>query len=357
MAKIIFLINRISEAGGSERVATVLANNLVKIGHEVSFVSWIGPKECFFDLDKSIVIHNLYDHQINIFKSYLPSLIKYRKIINSIKPDKVIDVCTAMSLLSIPATLFSKSKVITWEHFNTSVNWNFLTARLSRFLAAQFSYKVVTLTDTDKKNYENKFFAKNGITISNPITVTIGEDEKADLRARRVLAIGRLTDQKGFDLLLRAWRIVCDYEKEWVLTIVGDGELKDELIALAGSLKLEKNLIFEKPTNNISQYYKISSIYVMSSRFEGLPLVLIEAKSFGLPIISFDCKTGPREIVRHNIDGVLVPPEDIDLLAKALLDLMLDIEKRKIYSDKSSEDVSRFSVSSFVNKWQGIINL
>lgn len=357
MAKIVFFVNKLSETGGSERVATVLANQLAQIGHEVSFITWIGPKECFFDLHDSIRIYNLYDNQINIFKSYFPSLIRYKKILKKLKPDRVIDVCTAMSLLSIPATIFTKSKVITWEHFNTSVNWNFFTARLSRFLSAQFSNKVVTLTEIDKKNYENKFYAKNAVTISNPITIVLGEEDKADLSAKKVLAIGRLTNQKGFDLLLHAWKIVCDIENEWTLTIVGDGELKEELMNLARSLNLEKKIIFEKPTNNVNKYYKSSSIYVMSSRFEGLPLVLIEAKSFGLPIISFDCKTGPREIVRSNVDGILVPPENIDLLSRALFDLISDRSKREEYSKKSLEDVSRFSLSSFVSKWQEIINL
>ena len=95
----------------------------------------------------------------------------------------------------------------------------------------------------------------------------------------------------------------------------------------------------------------------MSSRFEGLPLVLIEAKSFGLPIISFDCKTGPREIVRSNIDGILVPAENIDLLSRALIDLMNDKTKREIFSEKSLEDVTRFSLTSFVQKWQEIISI
>jgi glycosyltransferase involved in cell wall biosynthesis len=355
MAKIVFFINELSATGGSERVATVLANQLLKIGHEVFFITWIGPNESFFYLDESIKIYNLYDKPINIFKSYFSSLIKYKKVLKTVKPDYVIDVCTAMSLLSLPATIFTKKKVITWEHFNTNVNWNFLTARLSRFFAAQFSLKVVTLTDFDKENYEKKFFAKNATTISNPITIELEKDDKADLSAKKVLAIGRLTDQKGFDLLLHAWRIVCNYEKDWLLTIVGDGEREQELKNLANSLEIEKNIMFEKSTNNIREYYKSSSIYVMSSRFEGLPLVLIEAKAFGLPIISFDCKTGPREIIRSNIDGILVPPENIELLAQAIKELIADKSKREKYGQKSIEDVSRFSVNSFVEKWQKII--
>lgn len=355
MAKIVFFINKLSEPGGSERVATVLANQLVKVGHEVSFISWIGPNHSFFDLDKSIIVYSLYDRPINIFKGYFSSLIRYKRILKSIRPDKVIDVCTAMSLLSIPATLFSKTQVFTWEHFNTSVNWNFLTARLSRFLSAQLSHKVITLTEVDRINYESKFFAKNAICISNPVTVVIGINDKVDLSVRNVLAIGRHTNQKGFDLLLQAWRKVCNVNKEWMLTIVGEGELTDQLIALATSLNLNDNVIFARPTSNVSQYYMSSSIYVMSSRFEGLPLVLIEAKSFGLPIVSFDCKTGPREIVRTNVDGILVPPEDIDLLAESLIKLMSDPGMRIDFSNKSLEDVKRFSVSSFVNKWQKIL--
>lgn len=347
--KVIFFINRISDVGGSERVATVVANKLASLGHEVVFVSWMGPAKSFFPLHESINVHLLSETKINIYKGYLTSLFKYRKLIKEIKPDYVVDVCTAMSLLSIPATALGKAKVISWEHFNTTVNWNPFTSRISRWMAAKFAKSIVVLTETDRKNYLENFGANFVERIPNPVTVKI--NASADLEQKNVLAIGRFTNQKGFDMLLLAWQMVINAFPEWKLRIVGDGELKGELLESIKELKLENSVKLIDPTLDIEDYYKTSSIFVLSSRFEGLPLVLIEAKAYGLPIVAFDCETGPRDVVRDNIDGFLVPSGNIEQFAGALKTLMESESKRNLFGSNGIKDLDRFNLDKIIIQW------
>jgi len=312
-----------------------------------------GNKSPFFKLNENITLMALFQTEVNIYKSYLQSFWRYYLLIKKVKPDYIIDVCTALSLFSVPLRLLLPFKLISWEHFNTSVKWNAFTPRIARWLVSNFANNVVVLTNTDKVNYENTFSAKNVITISNPITIS--HQLKANLNSNIVLSIGRFTPQKGFDLLLHAWVIVQAKMPHIKLHIVGDGELKLSLLQLAGQLNISNSIQWFEPTSMIEKYYEESSLYVMSSRFEGLPLVLIEAKSFGLPIVSFDCETGPREIVRDQIDGILVPALDSNALAAAIIRLMQHESLRVRYGNSALNDMSRFSLDEIANKWVKIL--
>ena len=155
-------------------------------------------------------------------------------------------------------------------------------------------------------------------------------------------------------MLLDAWEIVeksCDFK----LIIVGDGEEKESLKKKASDLNL-KNVEFLGVTNDVQKFYKKSSIYVSSSRFEGLPMCMIEAQSFGLPIVSFKCKTGPSEIIEDTISGYLVENGDYKMLAEKLLLLINDRELLKKMSFEARNQSYRFNINSIINKWEDIIN-
>ncbi len=351
--KIVFFINDISCSGGSERAASVIANSLVASGMEVNVLAWMGGKDSFFYLDPKIKIHSLYEEKVNIYKSYLPSFLKYHKVLKEIKPDVVIDVCTALTIFSAPLRIFRNYKLVSWEHFNTSVNWNPITPRLSRWLAAKFATKTIVLTQRDKENYSNYYHAKNVVCIPNPITIS--HSKQADLSSKVVLAIGRFTNQKGFDRLVEAWRIVAREKNDWKLKIIGDGELRDTISAQIKALGLNQTIELHLPTKNIEEHYLKASIYAMSSRFEGLPLVLIEAKSYGLPTISFDCETGPREIIRHQLDGLLVENGNIELLAQGILLLINNEDLRINYGNEALQDLDRFNSERIRKQWLNLL--
>ncbi len=175
------------------------------------------------------------------------------------------------------------------------------------------------------------------------------------MTARTVLSMGRIVPQKGQDLLVRAWQRVADKAEGWKLRIVGDGPLLAEVKEYVEKNGMSGSVEFLPTTKDVQAMYRQASIYAMSSRFEGLPLVLIEAQSMGLPIVSFDCLTGPAEIVDNGRNGILVPPLDVDALAEALLSLMHDDRRRKEFSDNALAAASRFDRGKIVERWEELL--
>lgn len=291
---------------------------------------------------------------INIYKNYPKTLYRYNKFLTKVKPDYIIDIGVNLGLETLPVSVFRGIRVISWEHFNANVFHNYIVNSISKFLAATFSYKLVVLTDQDEKVYQKKFFAKNTLIIPYPVAIDV-KGYSYNAESKQVLTIGRLANQKGLDYLLDAWKIVNNKYKDWKLKIVGDGELKNELLDQCSSLDLNEVVEFVSSSPDVVQHFKNSSIYAMSSRYEGLPLVLIEAKCFGLPIVSFDCETGPRQIIRDNIDGLLVKTEQPSLLAQAIISLIESPYKRQEFNKNALMDAQRFSPEVFFEKWKQLL--
>lgn len=148
-----------------------------------------------------------------------------------------------------------------------------------------------------------------------------------------------------------AWRKVCDCTSEWTLHIIGDGELREALQQQIKILRLEDNIILEKPTMDVLSVYQNAALFVMSSRYEGLPMVLLEAQATGLPIVSFACKCGPRDVVTDGVDGLLVEDGDVDALADALLCVMQDENLRRKMGQAAYDHSKRYDESVIMKKW------
>ena len=345
-----FLIKSLSTAGGTERVTTMLANILSEKGYNVTIITLFSGEQ-FFVTHKNVRILSLNKSSEGNIYTLLPhNITVLHNLFKREKTDVCVSVCSAMSLISIPASFFSKVKIITWEHFNANVDWNRITTPLSRKMSAMFSEKVIVLTSTDKLNYEKKYSASNVMCIHNPVTIDCG-DARALLTNKIVLAIGRLEPQKGFDILLETWAL-CNCRKDgWILKIVGDGSMKSELQEQIIRLGLKDEVFLEAPDKDVVSLYLNASIYVMSSRFEGLPLVLIEAMSIGLPIISFDCETGPREIIENGKTGILVENGNKTALAETIDSLSSNREKLMEFGDNSIKSSRRFNADTIINQW------
>jgi len=162
--------------------------------------------------------------------------------------------------------------------------------------------------------------------------------------------------QKGFDYLIDAWSKVENRNNGWKLRIIGTGPLLPLMMEKIKQYNLEDSIELIPSSNNVIEQYQQASIYVMSSRYEGLPLVLIEAMAMGLPIISFDCETGPRDIVESDITGRLVPPFDINKLAFELDNLMNDESMRKFYSENAIRKVAKFDTEKIIDKWETLFH-
>lgn len=171
---------------------------------------------------------------------------------------------------------------------------------------------------------------------------------------KRVIAVGRLDYQKSFDRLIEAWSLVQQTDKysDWHLDIFGQGEWRDMLQQMIDERGLQDRVTLNKPTKDIAKEYVRSSMLVMSSHYEGFPMVMIEAMACGLPVVTFDYKCGPRDIIDHEINGLLVRDGDIEGLAQALMRLMNDDELRQKMGETARLVVDRYSEEKVMSKWQ-----
>lgn len=342
--KIIFLIELLYNAAGTERISTDIANKLYEeTKWEIKFVVLNNNIQTAFNLNPNIEISSIHSS----LSSPIRSIINLRQLIKKEKPDYVINVATTMSRISIPASAFTSTKVITWEHFNLHAGSRL--GCLWRIVSAYLSYKTVVLTNRDRNDYP-KFVHNKITTIYNFPTLMKGYKSKID--SNIAIAVGRLTFQKGFDMLLNVWKEVKENGSEWTLYIVGSGEDEKELKTKAKNLHVDDSIKFIPNTPNIHEYYQKASLYIMTSRFEGLPLVLIEAKQKGLPCISFDCPNGPSEIIQNNKDGLIIPFQNCKAMSKGIISLTSDRNKLKTFSQEALNDVNkRFSRDIIIKQW------
>lgn len=360
MKKICFFGGNLNNAGGTERVSIDIANALSedKERYKVYMLNlWEGLSP-FFKLNENIDNHQIHSQQISFSKGYLLTIYRLRKYLIENKIDVLIVVESMLALFSLPAVVGLKLKHITWEHFNYNVDLGRMGRRLARHLSRIFSDKIVTLTERDKKIWLNKTIGSAEIVaIPNPSPYPINHNIPSFMN-KRVLSIGRLTYQKGFDLLLQAWSIVMrnTHFQDWKLQIVGEGEDKTELENLIKKLNLGSSVKLYPFSNQIDIFYKNASIFCLSSRFEGLGMVLVEAQCFGLPAVSFNCDIGPAEIIEDGKNGYLCTPENIEDLADKLISIMsLDPEKYLNMSKLSKVSALKFSADCILDKWKEIL--
>jgi glycosyltransferase involved in cell wall biosynthesis len=231
--------------------------------------------------------------------------------------------------------------------------WEFLRAHVYHQLDS-----VVAQTDESATWLRRHTHARRVDVIPNaahrlsPFDVPRLTARPAGKRPHTLLAVGRLEAVKGFDLLLTVFSRLAGRFSDWQLVIVGDGSQREALQLQLAALGLEGRVTLPGRSANVTQWYQISDLYVMTSRYEGFPNALCEAMAYGLPAVSFDCDTGPRDIIRHDVDGLLVPVEDVAALESALSRMMGDAELRETYSARASEVSERFSQERIYGLWE-----
>lgn len=178
-------------------------------------------------------------------------------------------------------------------------------------------------------------------------------DAYSDVMNKRVIAVGRLDYQKGFDRLIQAWELVQYTGKftDWKLDIFGQGEWREMLQQMIDKAELQNTVCLNRPTKQIGEEYVKSDMLVMSSNYEGFPMVMIEAMACGLPVVSFDYKCGPKDIIQTGINGLLVPNGDIQALADAMMKVMEDEAYRKMLSQNARKVVDTYSEQAVMSQW------
>ena len=359
-------------AGGVERVLTLKANFFAEhFGYGITIILTEGKdKPFFYPLSDKIKVINL---DINFEELWTCSFIKkvfvylkkqslYKKKLSSelmrIRPD--ITISLLRREINFITGIRDGSKKIGELHVNRA-NYRNFEKNESNFIKNLFARfwmknlvghlrkldKFVVLTEEDKKQWVE---LDNVVFIPDPLSFQT--DKISPLVSKRVIAVGRYVYQKGFDLLLQAWSIVEKQSEDWELAIYGQGERRpyEQLIDKLNIDKTRCHLY--GPTNDIMHEYQNSSIFVFSSRFEGFGMVIVEAMSCGLPIVSFDCPCGPREIVSRNNDGLMVENGSVDQLASALIKVMSDGSLRIQFAGNARKNSERFKIEKIAQKWK-----
>ena len=357
MKTIGIVIDDITKGAGTERAVINLSNMLCESDkYDVYIFSLFSDdeKKLYYVYNSKIkIIHlnlnkdKIHNKLIQIFMYF--SLIKLLKnFVNKYKIDTILGTGTMIN--SILSFVPRKTKRIACEHMSFDS-----CPTLSKF-ARRLCYpkldNIVLLTYSDFRKYTFISDTKKKVI---PNSLSFITREKAELKSKRIIAVGRLTKQKGFDLLLETAVLLKSELPDWYIDIFGSGEDKDILESQIKNLKLEGFVKINPPTKNIQLELLNSSIYLMTSRWEGLPMILIEAKSCGLPCVSFDCPEGPADIIKHNEDGFLVEFGNIDSLAKYVIQLAKDRGLLNMYSQKAFDNSLEFSSSSILPKWEAIL--
>lgn len=341
--KILFIINSLKSKSGIERVASLLANLFYnELKYEVIIVNRDTQlSEVAFPFHNEIKVIKLKGNIISFYK-------QLRNVINNEEPDRII--IHNMGKLSILCSILPKKnkELLSLEHVS------FISRSMYLKLISKLFYKlidkVVVLTQNDLKNYSGR----NVYNISNISPYSISNKSYSS-NSKKVIAVGRLNYQKNFEDLILAWsKIPRDIISKWRLEIWGEGEEYDNLLRLIKELNI-KNIYLKGMANNMEDIYLSSSFLVMSSLFEGLPMVLIEAQSFGLPIVSFDCPYGPSEVITHDKDGFIIPLRDIDSLASSIQRLISSKDKRISFSDEAKKSALRYTKENILNQWKSLL--
>jgi glycosyltransferase involved in cell wall biosynthesis len=242
--------------------------------------------------------------------------------------------------------------VIGTEHMHYSAHSRTTRAELRRRYPRLDALVVLTAHDLDE--YRAVVGTKTRL-VRIPNAVPEPRPAPAALTEPVVLAAGRLTPQKGFDMLIDAFaRLVRDHS-EWTLRICGRGPLRAELLSQVAAAGLDEQVSLMGPVQDLEEQMAHASIFALSSRFEGLPMVLLEAMSTGLPVVSFDCPTGPGEVIADEEDGMLVPNGDVGAFASAMGELIEDVEKRRRLGTAARKKAAGYSLHAVGPKWEALL--
>lgn len=364
---LVYCIDSIRGIGGIQHVTITKANALANLENNSVWIIYadhsgqlnypLSPKVNIVDLGINYYEDD-WKSRWKVLKGILIKRKKHRialkKVLTEIRPDVVIAV--GQSEKNLVATIRGPWAIVREFHFARNYRDLAAHALFERLLALGGKFmdsfflrkydRIVILTQEDKERHWPRW--KNVSVIPNPVHLSLLH---SSLRSNKILSAGRLVYQKNYSSLIRAFALVTKRFPEWSLDIFGEGLERESLHSLIKALGLSKVVHLKGAGSKIQDILQGYSIFALSSRFEGFPLVLVEALSCGLPIVSYSCPCGPKDIIRNGVDGFLVPPEDEVMMAERICQLIEDENLRREMGEAALERAKEFSFEKVIPMW------
>lgn len=368
--KIVYCIPAINEAGGMERVLSLKANYFAQhFGYQIYIVTTEGrTSSSFYHFHSSIKIHDLdihFDAHVPVYKRFFIHAWKrflYKRrlnqYLNRVNPD--ITIAMLRREVGFLASMTDGSVKIAESHFykdrflyiNPQISsflpkyiWNFWIKKNVGKLNKLSTFVVLTQEDKELWNeLDNVIVIPNPMSfVSSSFSTCINHD---------VIAAGRYVYQKGFDMLISAWQEVTSMYPDWKLHIWGEGMLRDQLQKQIDAASIGNTCFLEGRSDDIAEKYVESSIFVLSSRFEGFGMVLIEAMACGIPVVSFTCPCGPRDIIQDGVNGLWVENGNVHELSRKIIYLIEHEDLRRRMGQNSAESISPYQIEKIALQWK-----
>lgn len=359
MTTLCFIMYDLSIVGGVERVVESLANKLSE-RYTVHIISLHGHEiNPALQFNKQIKLSFLHLPEGRLREQMIKAFFPLRSFFSKNKVDVAFLEATFAGFIGSATGIFSKTKTVFCDHGALANQIDDKDVTMMRKVSARLCKKLVVLTRRSKEDYE-ELFHTNGKKIKyiyNWINESmLDQNRKYNIDSRIIVTAGRFTKEKGFDLLIQVATKVLSACPDWKWYIYGEGPLENEIREKIKTAGLSESVILQGFTDNMDLVYKSMGLYVLPSYREGVPLVLLEAKAYKIPCVSFDIVSGPNEIINNGINGCLVKPYDTELMADTIIQLIKDPEKRKAFSENAYLNIDKFSEENVYNQWIELIN-
>jgi GalNAc-alpha-(1->4)-GalNAc-alpha-(1->3)-diNAcBac-PP-undecaprenol alpha-1,4-N-acetyl-D-galactosaminyltransferase len=346
------------QGGGSERQLSDMANYWVAGGRHVVLATWSGPQiEDFYPLDSRVrrVYLNIAERRHGLFprlRSTLAKIWKLRRFLAVSLPDAVLSFVTESNVLTILATVGLKTRVVVSERVHPDHQAELLPSwRFLRKHVYAWSDGIVAQTQ-DVAGWLERNCGKSVVVIPNALRAL---PQPSIERLPLILVIGRLANQKGFDVLLRAFARIAPKFRDWRVIIAGEGIERAVLMGLRDELKLTDQVEFIGQTADISIWMARAGLVVQPSRYEGFPNAVLESMGMEAAVISSDCPSGPSELIQDGVNGRMVPVDDVAALARVMAELMSQPQVRERLGREAAKVRQRFNQDRIMAQWQACL--
>jgi glycosyltransferase involved in cell wall biosynthesis len=345
--------------GGAERVVSLLSAAWAERGWEVIVAAFDSPQDpVAHEFSETVELVRLGlepggGSRLRGLTATARRLLALRRLLRSRRPDIVISFLTKINVLTLLAAAGSGIPVVISERNNPAEQRAHPLWAWSWKLLAPRAAAIVLQTEAIRRRYP-RAIAQRAQVIPNPVAIPRNIKRQHD--GLVLAAVGRLTEQKGFDLLIHAFATLAGECPEWRLVIFGEGPQRPELERMVTHYDLTGRILLPGISANHGDWIGQADAFVLPSRFEGFPNVLVEAMLAGLPVVAFDCDFGPAEIVAHDVNGLLVPPGDVQELIVNLRNILKVSTLRDRLGDAARTSAAQFATERIVLKWDSLAN-